>query len=94
MRTQKPAEDVWRLGGAVVTGARSYKYLGVHVQSKNGWQEWHDARLKKGNACLRTLWWCGARHGALAMATSGKLVAMLLVATVGYGGELAATMQK
>ncbi len=91
MRQRKPTDEAWRLGGEAVAEQRSYKYLGVHIASNSGWQQWHDARLRRGQGVLPTLWWCGARHGALALATSDKLVRMLLAPTVGYGGELAAT---
>jgi len=60
-----PTGEAWRLQGQSVVETRDYKYLGVHMQSDSKWHAWHDARIKKGKRVLPTMWYSGARQGAL-----------------------------
>jgi hypothetical protein len=89
MGARDPSEEKWTLQNQPVPESRNYKYLGVTLEALGAWTQWHDARIAKGKRCLPTMWWCGARQGALPHATAVKLVEMMLWPSMSYGGELA-----
>ena len=86
---QKPTEEAWTLQGQAIEEKVEYKYLGIQFQNTLRWTQWNEARTTKGKACLPTLWWCGAHHGALSITTGVKIVEMLMWPAMAYGGELA-----
>ena len=89
MRKKKPTDEVWQLQGQTVPESRSYKYLGVSMEWNSAWHQWSDSRVKKARQCLPTLWYCGARQGALSTSTANRLMEVMLWPAMSYGGELA-----
>ena len=89
MGRRNPTDEKWTLQGQPIAETRNYKYLGVVMEAMNTWGKWHDARVAKGKRCLPTMWWCGARQGALAHTIGRKLMEMMLWPAMAYGGELA-----
>jgi hypothetical protein len=84
-----PTEEKWELQQQRVPESKSYKYLGVIMQSSRSWHMWNVARKAKGKGCLPTMWWCGARQGALSVRTGMKLLQTMVWPVLAYGGELA-----
>jgi hypothetical protein len=79
----------WQLQGQPIVEQAHYKYLGLCIESGHRWTRWHDARITRAKQRMATLYWCGARNGALAVRTAEKLVRVMLLPVLQYGAEIA-----
>ena len=81
-------KGVFVIQGRALPLTKSYRYLGVIMQSNMSWQQYSDSAIKRARGALATLHYVGARQGGLRYSTGRHLINGMVYPIMTWSSEV------